>query len=115
MRCAIHHRGANKASQHAAGDATLAAKRIFISVGARPSIPEILDWGGIAYRTSRSILDLDIIPRDCRGAPAFRYRSRQTRTTYGGGATAPGATDPMSQSRNNAILGESAVASGATM
>ena len=33
----------------------------------------------------------------------------------GGGATAPGATDPISQSRNSAIFGVSAVVSGATM
>ena len=33
----------------------------------------------------------------------------------GGGATAPGATEPISQSRNSAIFGASAVASGATM
>jgi hypothetical protein len=39
--CAIHHRSTNKASQHTVGDATLATKRIFISVGAHPSIPEI--------------------------------------------------------------------------
>ena len=37
------------------------------------------------------------------------------RSYGGGGATAPGATDPISQSRNSAIFGVSAVASGATM
>jgi hypothetical protein len=36
-------------------------------------------------------------------------------TDSGGGATAPGATDAISQSRNSLIFGASPVPSGATM
>ena len=44
------------------GDETLTAERIFINVGARPSIPEIPGLNRIAYLTNSSILDLDIVP-----------------------------------------------------
>jgi hypothetical protein len=46
----------------------------------------------------------------------YRATARFGRSPWsGGGATPPGATEPISQSRNNAIFGVSAVSSGATM
>ena len=47
----------------AVGNAVLSAERIFINVGARPSVPPIPGLDGIRYLTSSSILDLDSVPR----------------------------------------------------
>ena len=55
------------------------------------------------------------IPPNSRAVEDPLSTQEQPQLYGGGGATAPGATEPISQSRNSAIFGASAVASGATM
>lgn len=50
---------ANKVS---AGGAELTAERIFLNVGARPSVPSIPGLSDVPYLTSSTILDLDSVP-----------------------------------------------------
>lgn len=46
----------------AVGERTLAAPRIFLNVGARPTVPDIPGLGEVAYLTSTSILGLSRVP-----------------------------------------------------
>jgi pyruvate/2-oxoglutarate dehydrogenase complex dihydrolipoamide dehydrogenase (E3) component len=51
------------AHEVAVGDALFDAERIFVNVGARPSVPPIPGLDGVPYLTSSSILHLDSVPR----------------------------------------------------
>lgn len=45
------------------GDAVLEAPKIFLNVGARPSVPTLPGVETVPYLTSSTILDLDVVPR----------------------------------------------------
>jgi len=81
-----------------------------ICVNQRPS-PAYLSWV-LLLLTARYGRDWHGIGSTMSAMPQRRYL--RPSTPSGGGATAPGATAPTSQSRNNAIFDTSAVSSGAT-
>jgi pyruvate/2-oxoglutarate dehydrogenase complex dihydrolipoamide dehydrogenase (E3) component len=64
-RCTVYQGHARFASAHELriGDEPIAAERIFLNVGGRALVPDMLGIDRVPYLTNTSILELDVLPR----------------------------------------------------